>query len=333
AAVAGVIDSALGERRRSLAAALQAARRGVSLDEAAERAGVGAGWYRALEEGRNVGLSTASLGWVADGLRLAPPPRPHPFHRAPAARPSLPARAGRGPAPRPLPSAEPVPPILRAILDALAPMPAYLVGRRADVLAWNEGAEAIYRCHLIPQTRRNSYLFMFAEPEIRKLIVNWDEVALRHVVELRAAIARAPDDVLLADVRRHLEATSPDFRAIWRSRQRPTGARVSVFSHPRVGRLVFEIHTLVLDDDRSLTVRVYAPCADDGTAARTEKLVRLHRRDERRREWRDARAAVRKAKEHLEASYAREGLLDELAALVGMTKYLLLRTFPLRTGV
>src|SRR5215470_382657 len=62
--------------RRALGAMLAAARRstrsgrGASASEVAERAGVGESWYRWLEEGRNIGLSPAALGWVADALAL-----------------------------------------------------------------------------------------------------------------------------------------------------------------------------------------------------------------------------------------------------------------------
>ena len=62
--------------RRALGAMLAAARRsaragrGARPGEVAERAGVGESWYRWLEEGRNIGLSPAALGWVADALAL-----------------------------------------------------------------------------------------------------------------------------------------------------------------------------------------------------------------------------------------------------------------------
>src|SRR5262249_34313446 len=62
--------------RRALAHAILHARqvtggrRELTQEQAAERAGVGLAWYRWLEEGRNIGLSGVSLGWVANALNV-----------------------------------------------------------------------------------------------------------------------------------------------------------------------------------------------------------------------------------------------------------------------
>src|SRR5262249_57231992 len=118
-------------------------------------------------------------------------------------------------------------------IEAVDPYPAYLYGRRGDILAWNGGTEAVYRCHLFPPLRRNTYLFIFAQPEIRKLIVNWKEQATRQILELKSTIAASPQDPALAELRRLLEAESPDFRALWRQRGRRSPAPPAVTSPAR----------------------------------------------------------------------------------------------------
>src|SRR5262249_10825525 len=80
------------------------------------------------------------------------------------------------------------------------------------------------------------------QPEIRKIIANWDDQARRLVAHLRAEIDRAPQDQVLADLRRYLEAESPDFRALWQAKL-GVPAPIKVFLHPRVGRLVFEVES------------------------------------------------------------------------------------------
>ena len=306
--------------RRALGEMLAAARRkhGLTPERAAELAGVGPSWYRWLEEGRNIGLSSVTLRWVADALAVRG-----------AARRRLFELAGIEEGFELLPMVEPVRPSVSRLIQESGPYPAYLVGRRGDILAWNEAAAAVYRCHLIPPRRRNSYLFVFTQPEVHKLIANWEEQARRHVVELKQAIAAAPQDQALADLRRHLEAASPDFRGLWRGN--PTAdATAKVFEHPRVGRLVFDVESLAIASEPGMLARFYLPRPRDGTRGRMARLLRLHRRDSGRRA--ELQETVRKVRDHLDACYAREVPLDELAALVGRDKYTLLRVFDSELG-
>ncbi len=314
-------------RRRALADALIRARRStairpeLSVEQAAADAGVGVAWYRALEDASDVGLSAASLGWVAQAL-----------HIRGAARARLFELAGIDPGIELTPFAESVPSSLQPMLDALLPLPAYLVGRRADLLALNDAAEALYRCHLVPQARRNAYLLLFTQPEIRKLIANWRELARLSTCELRLAVTQAAEDPVLADLRQYLELMSPDFRALWPAAEGNIVARTKVFAHPRVGRMVFDVHRFSALDDGSVAAMVYSPRPRDGTMTRLEKLVRSHLRNQSSRERRRLQAAVRRVKEHIDTCYQREVSLDELAALVATNRFLLLRAFAREVG-
>ena len=312
--------------RRALGAMLAAVRRstrsgrGASAGEVAERAGVGESWYRWLEEGRNIGLSPAALGWVADALAVRG-----------AARQRLFGLASLEEADELPPMIEPLRPSVRALIEASGPWPAYVYGRRGDILAWNDGTEAVYRCHLVPPPRRNTYLFIFAQPEVRKLILNWEDQATRHLLELKATVAASPEDPALAHLRRLLEAESPDFRSLWRARLAAPPA-VKVFLHPRVGRLVFDVESLRIDDEPGMRARFYLPRSRDGTRGRVDRLLDLHRRDARNGRRRALRESVRKVKDHIDRCHAREIPLDELAALAGMDKFRLLRAFSGEVG-
>ena len=312
--------------RRALGAMLAAARRsaragrGARPGEVAERAGVGESWYRWLEEGRNIGLSPVALGWVADALALRGPARERLF-----------GLAGLEEADELSPIVEPIRPSVRDFIEAGGPYPAYLYGRRGDILAWNGGTEAVYRCHLFPPLRRNTYLFIFAQPEIRKLIVNWKEQATRQILELKSTIAASPQDPALAELRRLLEAESPDFRALWRAKP-SAPPPVKVFLHPRVGRLVFDVESLSIEGEPRTRGRFYVPRSRDGTRGRLAQLLDLHRRDSRNGRQRVLRETVRKVKEHIDRAYARAIPLDELAALADMDKFRLLRAFSSEVG-
>jgi len=312
--------------RRALGAMLAAARRsaragrGARPGEVAERAGVGESWYRWLEEGRNIGLSPVALGWVADALALRGPARERLF-----------GLAGLEEADELSPIVEPIRPSVRDFIEAVGPYPAYLYGRRGDILAWNGGTEAVYRCHLFPPLRRNTYLFIFAQPEIRKLIVNWKEQATRQILELKSTIAASPQDPALAELRRLLEAESPDFRALWRAKP-SAPPPVKVFLHPRVGRLVFDVESLSIEGEPRTRGRFYVPRSRDGTRGRLAQLLDLHRRDGRNGRQRVLRETVRKVKEHIDRAYARAIPLDELAALADMDKFRLLRAFSSEVG-
>src|SRR3984893_12738946 len=106
---------------------------GLRREEVALLAGVGTTWYTWLEQGRDVRPSTEVLSALADALRLDSAERRHLFvlndRPPPEPRPAGPERVG-----------EP----LRRMLESLTGQPAYVLGRRWDVLAWNRAAEVLF---------------------------------------------------------------------------------------------------------------------------------------------------------------------------------------------
>jgi AraC-like DNA-binding protein len=217
------------------------------------------------------------------------------------------------------------------VIDALAPHPAYLIGRRGHVLVWNQPTEAVYRCHLIPPLCRNVYMFLFAQPDVRKLIVNWEHQAHRLVGDFKAALAADPRDRVLLDLRRRLDALNPDFRRIYRSRPE-ADTRQTIFSHPRVGPMTFDLQDLAVAHQPGQKIRVYLPRRDDGTQERMVRLMQLHTRDEGNQQHRELLAKIRRAKDHLDACHARGVSLEELTALLHIDKYSLIRAFAREVG-
>src|SRR6266699_3222874 len=106
---------------------------GLRREEVAQLANMGTSWYVWLEQGRDVHPSAAVLESLARALRLTPNERRHLF-----------LLAGQ-PLPPPVsPVEESVNPALQQMLDDLNPSPAYVLGCRYDLLAWNTAADALF---------------------------------------------------------------------------------------------------------------------------------------------------------------------------------------------
>src|SRR6516225_5336162 len=111
----------IGRRRRTA---------GLCREEVAELAGIGVDWYIRLEQGRTVNPSVTTVDALARALRLSRAEHAH-------------LRALARDADRRAFVIETVPDQIRRLIDALN-QPAYVTGRRWDVLAWNKAAEEIF---------------------------------------------------------------------------------------------------------------------------------------------------------------------------------------------
>ncbi len=176
---------------------------GLKREEVAQRAGISAEWYVKLEQGRAVSPSMETVDALGYALQLDAVELAH--LRA------LAAAGGRQPFRR-----EAVPDTLRRLVGSL-PEPAYITGRRWDVLAWNDAAAALLGDfgRLDPECR-NILHWMLTDPAARSLFgAGWADEARRMVALFRAAYD------LLA----------------WRRRLRSPG-RPAAGGLPRVRRLV-----------------------------------------------------------------------------------------------
>src|SRR5581483_3363406 len=103
---------------------------GLRREELAMLAGVSVDYYVRLEQGRTQNVSEEVLDAVSRALRLDDDERAHLRNLA------KPRRSGTRR--RPPARAERVRPGVRRLLDMAEGVPAYVVGRRCDVLAWND---------------------------------------------------------------------------------------------------------------------------------------------------------------------------------------------------
>lgn len=224
---------------------------GLRREELAQAAGVSVDYYVRLEQGRNHTVSAQVLDAVAGVLRLDETERAHLFDLA---KPSRRARQrNRGARP------QRVRPGVHLLLDMLS-VPAFIVGRRLDVLAANPLARALLCDFEALQPReRNHARWIFLDPVSRERYVDWEAVARDNVASLRLDAGRHPDDPVLNELIGELSVKSPEFRAWWADHdvlQRTHG--VKRYRHPIAGEIEISYEALSLGDDPDQTLFIYS---------------------------------------------------------------------------
>jgi transcriptional regulator with XRE-family HTH domain len=230
---------------------------GLRREELAQLAGVSVDYYVRLEQGRSGHPSEGVLDAIARALGLDDAERAH------LADLSRPVRRRRS-AP-----VERVRPEVGRLIDALHGLPAMVIGRRMDVLAWNRLAAAlVVDWGALPRERRNTALHFFLDAGARELYGDWDEHARATVAWLRLAAGRHPDDAGLAELIGELSMKSDEFRRLWPRhdvREKTHGRKR--FQHPIVGPLTLNYESLPLPGDGDQTLVLYM--ADPGSKSET----------------------------------------------------------------
>ena len=238
---------------------------GLRREELAQLAGVSTDYYARLEQGRHLNVSEAVLDAVARALRLNDTERAYLFELA---RPR-PRRAVRRRPPRPQRVRPGVHNMLR-MLDGVSP--AFVLGRRSDVLATNRLARAlIIDFDALPYHERNMARFMFLDEAARELWPEWETVAAETVATLRLEAGRHPDDPRLTELVGELTIKSADFRRWWADhnvREKTHGFKL--YRHPVVGdmTLAYEMVHFPGDADQAMCIYTVEPGSPSEEALR-----------------------------------------------------------------
>jgi transcriptional regulator with XRE-family HTH domain len=251
---AAALGLSVGSRRRTP---------GLRREEVAQLAGISTPWYTQLEQGRNIRVSTAVLENLARVLRLSPSERAHLFLLAHHQSPPMP------------PYQEAVSPALQMLLDSLTACPAYLVGRRFDLLAWNRAAEVVFGdFRAVPERERNLLWLLFAEPTARQWLEDWESHARYLLQQFRASYVHHVGDPWFLLLIEDLKTRSPEFEQWWTQHELPeTGQWPNTFNHPVVGRLLLEHLTLTVVGTQELQVIVQTPQAGSDTIEKVRHLL------------------------------------------------------------
>ena len=233
-----------GSRRRT---------QGLRREEAAQLAGISPTWYTWIEQGREVKVSPEVLDRLAQSLRLTNSERAYLFEMA-----------GRRDPHATVPEADGAPEALAGLLASIA-IPAYLMGRYWDILAWNKRAAELFAGWLDqPQvaggTAPNMLRFVFLQPQARHFVVDWETRARRITAEFRADCRSRFEEPTLQRLVEELKQASPEFSRFWKQHdvlERQGGERA--FNHPRRGLVAYRQITLRPVEQEHLKLVVLSP--------------------------------------------------------------------------
>lgn len=212
---------------------------GLRREEVAQLAGVSPTYYAFLEQGRDISPSGQVLDALARALRLSPAERDHLY-----------ALAQRG-APRGEDAPEILSPGITALVEHLDPNPAFVKGRRWDILTANRAARALFTDWLArPPGQRNELLWMFTDPAAREIYVDWEMDAAAMLARFRLAAARRPGDPDFAALIEHLHQQSAEARDWWsRHEVLLPASGTKRLRHPLLGEVTFNHVVLQVADN------------------------------------------------------------------------------------
>lgn len=177
---------------------------GLRREEVAQLCGVSTTWYTWLEQGRQVSASASTLARIAMALKLTRAERAYLFEIAGVLDPE-----------DDQPSPSEIPPSLASLIASM-PVPAYLLDRQWNVIAWNRAAFKLLKPWLQDPSYRNLLRFVFLSSAAKELIVDWSERARRIVAEFRADSGRHIVDPPTRRLLQNLQMGSSSFARLWK---------------------------------------------------------------------------------------------------------------------
>jgi MmyB-like transcription regulator ligand binding domain/Helix-turn-helix domain len=222
---------------------------GLRREEVALLANIGATWYTRLEQGLPINVSAEVLESIGKALQLTDVERQHMFTLAGV---PFPERVDT--------QCEAVTPQIRRVIDALYPNPAYVRGRRWDILAANKAAESVLGIPDVQIGPKVNMLFrFFTNPEARVCYPKWNEMGPKLVAQFRATAARYPDDERLRALIETLQERSEQFRRWWAQHDVYEATQgFKQFYHPLVGNFTLDHVVLTLPDFADVRLVAYS---------------------------------------------------------------------------
>jgi transcriptional regulator with XRE-family HTH domain len=226
---------------------------GLRRDELASLAGVSSDYYTRIEQGR-VKPSQQVVDALARVLRLNPTEREHLLRLA--HRPRMTATGHR--------SHGAVAAATLDLLSRLDDLPAVVLGRSLDALAWTPVGAALLG--LTDMGERNMARRVFVLPETRQLYPDWNTVAAELVANLRRLSAQREADNELTKLIGELAIASKDFARLWSRHDVAAGVtHRKTFNHPLAGAFELEPDVLTLTRDEQ-TLCIYRAIPDSAGA-------------------------------------------------------------------
>lgn len=238
---------------------------GLRREELAHLAGVSVAYLTRLEQGKGNNVSPEILDALARALRLTAAEHAYLTHLVKCQRRRRYAE----------PDQEPVRTALWDMLAAFEGTPAYVMGRRTDIVVWNRMATAVFGdWERLPPPERNWARLLFSRPDYQRLIVDWKAKAADVVAALRLYASCYYDDPRLLALTRELSARSGEFRRLWAKHDvKERGHGPERLRHPLVGELDLSFETFRLAGDSELALVVYHARPGSATAENLRLLA------------------------------------------------------------
>jgi hypothetical protein len=140
--------------------------------------------------------------------------------------------------------------------------PAYITGRRWDVLVWNAAAAEIFTDFGgLDEADRNILIYVLTCPSARRLFgATWADEAQRMIAQFRPMHDLWAGDPAFLELLERLRLGCPEFAIWWETHDvRDSGAGRKQLDHPTRGQLNFEYATFQANDDPALKLAIYTP--------------------------------------------------------------------------
>ena len=216
---------------------------GLRREEVAVLADVGITWYTWLEQGRPIRVAPGTLERIADALRLDRHERAY-----------LHLLAFGNATPAPWNAA--LPENLIHVVRSYAAGPAYVLGPRWDVLAWNETFARVFRFPRTEAGDRNALRHAFLNADMPALFVDWPVQARSIVSTFRVRYAAHVGDDAFESLVAELTEKSALFAELWRASDvlTPTDARSARLRASSAQPMLYSGVTLIVPDLPETTV-------------------------------------------------------------------------------
>ncbi|WP_394941558.1 helix-turn-helix transcriptional regulator [Psychromicrobium sp. YIM B11713] len=244
---------------------------GLRREEVAMMAGVSVTYYTRLEQGQHLNASDSVIDSLARALALSEVERQHLYDLAGTKRKGI---------SRPTSKPDFARPGTLRLIESMTDVPALLLGKRSEVLAWNELGHALVGSHLDfadpqePASRPNLTRMLFLDPRTRDLYPQWRLEASRAVASLRLLSGRFSNDSQLAALVGELTLKSPEFATMWS--EHPVDNCMSgmkILNHPRCGQLELDYEVLSMPDDSGHRLLTYTAVAGSSSETALKGLL------------------------------------------------------------
>ena len=232
---------------------------GLRREEVALLAGISPEWYTWLEQARDIKPSQDTLESIARALKLEPSETEY-----------LLLLSGYCPSKTISARTSVISPQLQRVLDRLECTPAYIIGRRWDILGWNTPATLVCGDPAEFKGIERNCLWQIFLGSMRSIIVNWEDRAKAEVAKFRASQALYADyscpwvDNLIET----LKKASPEFDEWWQQYDvSDWNSGIEHLKHPVYGLLSFEHNTFKIADRNycDLKLITYVPLPNTDT--------------------------------------------------------------------